>query len=123
MRIAVYADKEKHMLLESVLRRPSPPGRGDFTCLYYHTYDDFIQGLPVGACDVVIVARDGAAGMEGVRAARLLSPTVSLIWFSDDRAFGPESYRVGCDYFSATALNETMVQHALNRCHASLNAP
>ena len=45
---------------------------------------------------MIIVAVDGAIGMEGVIASKNIRPDTAVIWFSDDKAFGAQSYRLGC---------------------------
>ncbi len=108
MKIAIFADSKQP--IEAFLQNRGP------ACLYFESYDDFISELPASGCDVVIVARPGAAGMETVRSAKILMPGVKVIWFSDDNGFGPESYRIGCAYFSASPITEERITAALRRC-------
>ncbi len=82
----------------------------------YDTYDDFIQGFPGEESQAVIVARRGADGMECARNAKLMRPTLPLIWLSDDPGFGIESYRIGCAFFSAGELTAALLSTALERC-------
>ncbi len=83
---------------------------------YYEDYDSFIRELPRQRCDMVIVARNGADGMEGAFAVRDLLPRVPLVWFSDDNGFGPQSYRVGCEYFAPRPITDEQMHRALSRC-------
>ncbi len=118
MNISVYAHPAEQeafrRLLEecckALLRRP--------VLRLFQDYDSFIRELPRSRCDLVIVFRDGADGMEGAYAARDLLPTVPLIWFSNDNGFGPQSYRIGCHYFAARPITGELLLTALRRCLA-----
>ncbi len=111
MRIAIFSDRQRHDLLEQLLHGLQLPGIP--ACTNYPTYDELISGLPKNGCDLLIVAQDGASGMEGARAAKVLLPDVPLIWFSDDNGFGPESYRVGCAFFCALPITKERLCKAL----------
>ncbi len=115
MKIAILTDAARAHLLQEMLGSIPVPGR-DPRCTHFHSYDDFIDGLSQEGFHLTIVAQDGASGMESVRAAKILQPEVPLIWLSDDKAFGPESYRVGCAYFSAGPITRELLQSALQRC-------
>ncbi len=110
MKISVYANENKWELLRELLKQYTDK------LIFYEDYDSFISELPSEGSKVLIVARDGAEGMESVRAAKILLPQIPIIWFSDDNGFGPESYRVGCNYFSALPISEEMLAKAIKRC-------
>ena len=38
--------------------------------------------------------------MESVIATKSLCPKLPIIWFSNDKDFGAQSYRLGTDYFA-----------------------
>ncbi len=115
MKIAICADTDRHLELEKLLVS-IPLSGGAVSCIAFASYDDFIAGLPDSDCDLIIIAQDGARGMESVRAARILLPELPLVWFSDDKGFGPESYRLGCAYFSAAHITRELFICALQRC-------
>ncbi len=115
MKIAVYTDSCRQGLLAPIIQSLAPPGAQQ-ECIFYCNYDEYIENLPRSRCDVTIVALDGAEGMESARAARILLPEVPLIWLSDDNGFGPESYRVGCSYFSAAPITPELIRSALQHC-------
>ena len=79
-------------------------------------YDDFLRMLEQGQTDLLIISRDGADGMESVIAARELQPDTKLIWFSDDKAFGPQSYRLNCTYFAVKPITADLLENAISRC-------
>ncbi len=115
MTIAIYADDIRMRILEPILNNLQQRQRLK-RFIFYPSYDDFLSGLPDSGCSVTIVAREGASGMEGARAARILLPNVPLVWLSDDKGFGPESYRVGCAFFSHSPINEKIINNALDKC-------
>ncbi len=115
MKLAIFADKERQSFLEPILK-PGAVSAGVAECEFYESYDNFIHKLPKSGCDAVIVAHKGAAGMQSVRAAKILLHRVPIIWFSDDSGFVEESFRNGCVYFSAEAITEKILYAALGRC-------
>ncbi len=114
MKIAVFADDGRRELLHCAIESLCVSGE-PAQCIQYRTYDEFIGSVTASGCRVMVVAQPGAKGMEGVRAARVLLPEVPLLWFSDDKGFGPESYRAGCSYFSAEPLTPALVERAFHR--------
>ncbi len=118
MLITVFTHKEAVPDFEKLVATLAS-GASPLVCKIYDTYDDFIAGFPQDDASAVIVARHGADGMESARSAKIMQPDVPLIWFSDDQDFGVESYRIGCDYFSADAVTETLLTAALARCRDS----
>lgn len=79
-------------------------------------YDSYVRALEKGGYDLVLVTADGANGMESVIAARNALPEVPVIWFSDDKAFGCQSYRLGCTYFGMKPVTGEKLLAALERC-------
>ena len=62
-------------------------------------YDEFLKKLN-NPQDIVFILANGAKGMESVIATKNLCPTLPIIWFSNDKDFGAQSYRLGTDYFA-----------------------
>lgn len=79
-------------------------------------YDKFLELLRTVEYEMVFVMMDNAAGMEGVIAVQNLHPDVPVIWFSNDKNFVAQSYRLGVTYFSVKPINERIVELALKRC-------
>ncbi len=113
LKFAIFADAERKAAIKQQLPLVRPTDAG----IFYRSYDDFLSGLSNCSCDAVLVAQAGAIGMESVRAARILLPATPLIWLSDDRGFGPESYRAGCSYFSTAPITQELLDHAIKQCN------
>ena len=65
---------------------------------------------------LVVVLADGATGMECVYRSRSRRPNLPVFWFSNDREFGMQSYRLGCAYFSTKPVTPEKIACALRRC-------
>ncbi len=116
MKITVFTHREEAAEFKEIINSLSDSREISLECNYYDNYDDFIRGFPTDKAGAVIVARRGADGMECARNARLMRPDIPLIWFSDDKAFGIESYRLECAFFSAEPITEKILKTALLRC-------
>ena len=79
-------------------------------------YDAFLRKLEQGLADLIIISINGADGMEGVIAARKLQPKAKLIWLSEDKAFGPRSYRLNCTYFAVKPITKELLKQAITCC-------
>lgn len=85
---------------------------------YRHIDDleEFEKILVTWMPSLVIVLADGAAGMESVYRSRQRRPSLPVIWFSNDRAFGMQSFRLECAYFSTKPVTPDKIKLALRRC-------
>ena len=79
-------------------------------------YDEFLTLLQNQEQELVFVPTDNAAGMEGVIAVKNLYPHVPVVWFSNDKNFVAQSYRLGVSYFSVKPIDERIMNLALSRC-------
>lgn len=52
---------------------------------------------------------DNAAGMEGVIAVQNVHPDTPIVWFSNDKNFVAQSYRLGVAYFAVKPIDEKTV--------------
>lgn len=82
----------------------------------YPDYDSFVAGLGESPPDCIVIAMDGADGMEGVIAAKSIRKDVPVLWFSDDNGFGVQSYRLGCAYFHQKPVSPQVLSAAIERC-------
>ncbi len=123
MRVSIFTHKERIEDMKAMLSGiTDASGVPEHEYKFYETYDDFVGGIPRDGCQSIIVARDGANGMESARAAKILKHRTPLVWFSNDNEFGPESYRVGCAYFFAGTLTTESFSKAFSFCLKALNA-
>lgn len=79
-------------------------------------YDTFLKMLKSNEYEMVFVMMDNAAGMEGVIAVQNLHPDTPVIWFSNDKNFVAQSYRLGVTYFSVKPISDKILSLALGRC-------
>ena len=82
----------------------------------YSDYDSFIAGLGGSPPDCIVIAMDGADGMEGVIAARSVCQNAPVLWFSNDNGFGVQSYRLGCAYFHKKPVSPQILSAAIAKC-------
>lgn len=83
---------------------------------YTDDYDTFLKLLRSAEYEMVFVMMDNAAGMEGVIAVQNLHPYTPVIWFSNDKNFVAQSYRLGVTYFAVKPIDEKILKLALGRC-------
>lgn len=79
-------------------------------------YDAYIAALGEERPDIIFISLPGALGMEAAIAARETCRGAHIVWFSNDEAFGAQSYRIGCDYFSALPISSVSVSKAMFHC-------
>lgn len=121
MNILIYGtEKEKELLIRHMKSEASMAFR---LVNYDHTddYDAYIVLLRQNTYDVVFVMADNAGGMEGVIAAQTIDSTVPIVWFTNDKNFVAQSYRLGVSYFAVKPIDEKTVMLALRRCQQNLN--
>ena len=85
---------------------------------YRHVNDieEFERVLVNWMPSLIVVLADGAAGMESVYRSRQRRPSLPVFWFSDDREFGMQSYRLDCAYFSTKPVTPEKMACAMKRC-------
>ena len=116
MRLILYGTKtDKTELAQTISDIPELCYRN--ICIEdYPGYDSFIAGLGGSPPDGIVVAMNGADGMEGVIAAKTQCLDIPVLWFSDDGGFGAQSYRLGCAYFHKKPLSPQILSAALAKC-------
>ena len=85
-------------------------------CRHVQTYDDLREQLIQWNPSLVIVLANGAAGMEGAFLTRERRPGAVVFWFSNDKDFGLQAYRLECDYFSTKPMTVGKLERALRTC-------
>lgn len=115
MDILIYGNaREKELLIQHMKSESCMAFR---LVQYSHAedYDAYLKKLRMRKHDLIFVMADNAAGMEGVIAAQNVQPESSIIWFSNDKNFVAQSYRLGVAYFAVKPVDEKTVSLALRR--------
>lgn len=116
MRLFIYGtETDRNEFADSLAGLPEW-GYRKIQLIGYSNYDSFIAGLAEGPPDGIVIAMDGADGMEGVIAAKSVCENVPVLWFSDDNGFGVQSYRLGCTYFHKKPVSPQILSAAIAKC-------
>ncbi|MBE6974978.1 MAG: response regulator [Ruminococcaceae bacterium] len=104
---------------ENVAKLLADQRNGQGEVAYEHTADleRFEQFMVTWMPSLIIVLADGASGLESVYRSRSRRPNLPVFWFSDDREFGMQSYRLDCAYFSTKPATREKINSALKRCN------
>ena len=116
MNVLIYGNaREKEILVQHLKSQACMAFR---VVEYSHAkeYDNYLAMLRMQSYDIVFILMDNAAGMEGVIAAKNVQPDVSIVWFSNDKNFVAQSYRLGVTYFAVKPIDEKIVRLALEKC-------
>ncbi len=116
MEILIYGnEREKELLIQHMKSEACMAFR---LMKYSHAedYDTYLRELRTQEYDIVFVMADNAAGMEGVIALQNVNPQTPIVWFSNDKNFVAQSYRLGVTYFSVKPIDGKTVNLALQRC-------
>ena len=116
MTVIVYGNQSDRSMLQKAVSDMTEYCYRNISVCGYSDYDIFIDRLRGSPPEVVIVTADGADGMEGVIAARNILERVPIVWFSDDKGFGAQSYRLGCAYFHKKPVSPQIISAAIARC-------
>ena len=116
MRLILYGtEADKETFLGALSALPQQCYRS--ICIAdYAEYDGFVTALSQNLPDCIVIAMDGADGMEGVIAAKSVCKDVPVLWFSDDNGFGVQSYRLDCTYFHKKPVSPQVLSAAIARC-------
>lgn len=116
MNVLIYGSKkEKEHLVEHIKNQACMAFR---LVTYSHAedYETYLIMLREQPYDMVFVLADNAVGMEGVIAVQNVQPETPIVWFSNDKNFVAQSYRLGVNYFAVKPVDEKIVNLALKRC-------
>ena len=85
--------------------------------IHYPDYDSFITGFGESPPDRIVIAMDGADGMEGVIAVKSVCKEIPVPWFLNDSGFGVQSYRLDCAYFHKKPVSPQIpLRQSLDAC-------
>ena len=113
MDVIVYGSEQDYQELMAKIRQD--PWAAHLRYSHTKDYDDMRKQLAQKPCCLVIVAVDGAAGMEACIGTRRILPKVPLFWFSNDGNFAPQSYRLDCTYFCTKPVSPARLEKAFSR--------
>ncbi len=78
-------------------------------------YESIHRAIVDSGADAALVLENGAGGMEAVYRIRESGFDIPVFWFSDDRDFAVQSYRLGCAYFSTKPVTAEKFMKAFAR--------
>ena len=116
MNILIYGNASDKELLVQHMKSQACMAFRKTDYWYTDEYDTFLNMLNINKYEIVFVLMDNAVGMEGVIAVKNTHPDTPIIWFSNDKNFVAQSYRLGVTYFSVKPIEEKIVKLALSRC-------
>ena len=108
MCIAVYSTTANYAELQSYLKR--------FHIIHFENTEQLIPALFDHVFAAAFVAMGNAAGMEAVIALRNADRRLPVAWFSNDRDFAAQAYRLNINYFAVTPLSDEKISQALRKC-------
>lgn len=116
MRLILYGTKKDRAEITQTISEIPELSYRKISIEDYQDYDSFLSGLGNGCPECIVIAMDGAEGMEGVIAARNSRRDIPILWFSDDGAFGAQSYRLGCAYFHQKPMSPEALLAVTSKC-------
>lgn len=116
MNVLIYGNATDKELLIQHMKSQACMAFRKIDYLQTDDYDHFLDLLSSRDYEMVFVMMDNAVGMEGVIVVQNLHPNIPVIWFSNDKNFVAQSYRLGVTYFSVKPIKEQMIRLALQRC-------
>lgn len=114
MKICFYGSESDHRFFIEQLSTSHKYAGWLRKCDLCNNYDHFVDLLRTSDYDIAFVTQDNADGMEGVIAVRNISPDLPVIWFSNDKGFGCQAYRLNTDFFHAKPLTAKSLEMALD---------
>jgi two-component SAPR family response regulator len=113
MKVLLFGSEAECDLIIEVLKCSSIAKRLEYS--QTDNSDELLNKLKSINPDMVIVSSDGAFGMERIIATRKLCPDAMLLWFSNDKDFGAQAYRLNCDYFSVKPVTKQRVLSVIEK--------
>lgn len=118
MSILIYGSKPDQQHIQNLLQSCATHPLSFAQPVHPQSYDQYIAHLRSQKFRAIFVHECGAAGMESVRAAKLLCPDTPVIWFSDDHLFHQHSKRLSAAYFAVHPICKHHIDAALQCCTA-----
>lgn len=111
MKVLVYGTKADG---DEIINMLKSSGKSYFYVQTNDT-DTFLEELVKNPPNLIIITDNGASGMEHTITAKKVCPDTPLFWFSDDKDFGAQAYRLNCTYFSAKPVTKQKLLSAVKR--------
>lgn len=116
VRTLLFGKREECETAVQVLNTLEMFSEYDHEYFYINNLEEFDKLLVDLGPTLLVVLADGAEGMECVYRAREHSQDIPVFWFSDDRDFAVQSYRMNCAYFSDKPITSDKALNAFKRC-------
>lgn len=112
----MYGSEEECSTAAEMIK--SLPDLAGYECEHLWVYDleEYEKALVDFAPTLLVVLADGAEGMECVYRTKERRPSLPVFWFSDDKDFAVQSYRLNCAYFSIKPPTVDTMENAVRRC-------
>lgn len=120
MKLLHYGTDQDYLMISQIMDRLSVLANSQEESCHHNDYEEFQCALTNRSYNIVIVTADNAMGMEGVIAVRNARPELPVIWLSNDRGFGLQSYRLKCTYFGIKPITDELLERALTRCRTQI---
>lgn len=117
IRTLIFGNKQESQAAALLLRSLEPLAEHNHEHFHVDDLEQFDRNLVDWKPTLLMVLADGAEGMECVYRARERRPSLPVFWFSNDRDFGVQSYRLNCAYFSTKPVTEEKMYNAIHRCN------
>ncbi len=110
MRILLFGEMAECEKISSILKAlPVKISHLEIVDDYEKIHECIINSQATAA----IVCENGAKGMETVFRIKESNNSVCVLWFSDDKGFAVQSYRLGCTYFCTKPVTSENLKKAL----------
>ena len=116
MDVLIYGNSTEKEILIQHLKTEACTAFRKIRYSHAEDYDFYLKKLRERYYDIVFILADNAVGMEGVIAAQTVHPENPIVWFSNDKNFVAQSYRLGVTYFAVKPVEKKAVTLALKRC-------
>lgn len=116
VRTLMFGDEQECRAAAEMLRTMEPLSGCQHSLCHASELEAYEKALVDWNPTLLIVLAEGAEGMECVYRSRERRPLLPVFWFSDDRAFSMQSYRMNCAYFSTKPISKEKLSNAFHRC-------
>lgn len=116
IRTLLFGEQEECRAISETLEAWAQASGRTHESFHLDDLEELEKSLTTWQPSLLVVLADGAEGMECVVRSTERQPLLPVFWFSDDRNFCIQSYRLNCAYFSSKPATPEKVGHAFQRC-------